>query len=107
MDFLQQKRIAGNLYNAHDFGAYLIWRGVLPVFHHGFVTDMGFYENEVMGVFKGQARFLELAAKYNWTMLLVEKYGAYRYFYQILGSLPQWKIVAEDEASYLIYKFDH
>lgn len=104
VEFLKQKRIPGNLYNAHDFGSYLIWQGVVPVFHHGFMTDVGFYENEVMGVFKGQARFLELAQKYNWTMLLVEKYGPYRYFYQILGPLPEWKIVAEDEGSYLIYR---
>jgi hypothetical protein len=103
VEFLKQKRIPGNLYNTHDFGSYLIWQGVVPVFHHGFMTDVGFYENEVMGVFKGQQRFLELAKKYNWTMLLIEKYGPYPYFYQILSPLPDWKIVAEDEGSYLIY----
>lgn len=104
VEFLKQKRISGNLYNTHDFGSYLIWQGVLPVFHHGFMTDVGFYENDVMGVFRGQQRFLELAQKYNWTMLLIEKYGPYRYFYQILAPLKEWKIVAEDEGSYLIYR---
>ncbi len=104
VEFLKQKRIAGNLYNTHDFGSYLIWQGVVPVFHHGFMTDVGFYENDVMGVFRGQQRFLQLAQKYNWTMLLIEKYGPYRYFYQILSPLPEWKIVAEDEGSYLIYR---
>jgi hypothetical protein len=68
------------------------------------MTDVAFYENDVMGVFRSQRRFLELAAKYNWTMLLVEKHGNYRYFYQILAPLPEWKIVAEDEAAYLIYR---
>lgn len=102
-EFLREKRIQGNLYNTHDFGSYLVWKKQLPIFHHGFVTDMGFYESDVMGVFQSQQRFLELAAKYKWTMLLVEKYGAYRYFWKILSPLPQWKIVAEDESSYLIY----
>lgn len=102
-EFLRERRIQGNLYNTHDFGSYLAWQRQLPIFHHGFVTDMKFYENEVIGVFQSQQRFLELAAKHNWTMLLIEKHGAYRYFYQILAPLPQWKIVAEDESSYLIY----
>lgn len=93
----------GRLYNSHDFGSYLIWTGHAPIFHHGFVTDMDFYAQDVVGVFESQARFLELARKYGWTMLLVEKYGNYQYFYNILSPLTQWKIVAEDEASYLIY----
>jgi len=103
VQFLRNNRIQGNLYNTHDLGSYLVWTGVLPVFHHGFMTDTAFYEKEVLGVFQGQNRFLELAAKYNWTMLLVEKHGPYQYFYQILSPLPRWRIVAEDEASYLIY----
>lgn len=101
--FLRENPIPGRMYNAHDFGSYLIWTGYVPVFHHGFVTDMNFYENDVVGVFKGQARFLELAKKYNWTKLLVDKHGSYPYFYKILSPLPEWKIVAEDDASYLIY----
>jgi hypothetical protein len=104
VEFLKQNRIAGELYNTHDLGSYLIWQQALPIFHHGFVTDMGFYENDVMGVFRGQQKFLELARKYNWTMLLVEKHGPYRYFYQILAPLPEWRVVAEDESSYLIYR---
>lgn len=104
LDFLRQHRIAGHLYNSHDFGAYLIWRGLTPVFHHGFVTDMDFYKNDVVGVFGGPERFQELATRYGWTMLLVEKHNSYRYFYRILSPLPGWKIVAEDPAAYLIYK---
>lgn len=102
-EFLREKRIQGQLYNTHDFGSYLVWKKQLPIFHHGFVTDMRFYEEDVIGVFKSQQRFLELASKYGWTMLLVEKHGAYKYFWQILSPLTQWKIVAEDESSYLIY----
>ena len=64
---------------------------------------MDFYEHDAAGVFESQARFLELAAKYRWSMLLVDKHGSYPYFYKILSPLTNWKIVAEDEASYLIY----
>ena len=103
VEFLQQKRIAGQLYNTHDFGAFLVWSQNTPIFHHGFVTNMPFYENDVIGVFRSQQRFLQLAARYNWTMLLVDKHGAYKHFYKFLSPLPQWKIVAEDPASYLIY----
>lgn len=104
VSFLLSHPIPGRLYNAHDFGSYLIWRGYRPIFHHGFMTDMEFYENDVMGVFRSRARFQELAAKYNWTMLLVEKNANFTYFYNILKDLPEWKIVAQDEASFLIYK---
>jgi hypothetical protein len=104
LDFWRKNRIAGNLYNSQEFGAYLIWQGILPVFHHGFVTDMDFYRQDVMGVFQSQSRFLELAKKYDWTMLLVDKSGGgYPYFYKILSSLSDWKIVAEDDSAYLIY----
>lgn len=104
VDFLLKSPIPGRLYNSHDFGAYLVWRGYRPIFHHGFMTDMDFYENDVIGVFRSQKRFLELAAKYNWTMLLVEKNSNFRYFYAILKDLPEWKVVAQDEASFLIYR---
>ncbi|NJL25172.1 MAG: hypothetical protein HC902_08335 [Calothrix sp. SM1_5_4] len=102
-EFLRQRPIPGRLYNTHDFGSYLIWRKMTPIFHHGFVTDMRFYREEVAGVFQSQERFLELVRRHGWTMLLVEKHGAYRYFHRILSPLPDWKIVAEDESSYLIY----
>ncbi len=104
LQVLRSNPIPGRLYNTHDFGSFLIWQKYTPVFHHGFVTDMNFYSKDVMGVFESQKRFLELAEKYGWTMLLVEKYGAYRYFHKILSPLSEWKIVAEDEASYLIYR---
>jgi hypothetical protein len=103
LDFLRANPIPGNLYNAHDFGSYLLWQNIRPIFHHGFVTDMDFYRNDVVGVFKSQASFLELAKKYNWTKLLVDKHGSYPYFYKILSPLPDWKIVSEDDAAYLIY----
>ncbi len=103
LDFLRANRLAGNLYNAHDFGSYLVWQGYTPIFHHGFVTDLGFYQNDVIGVFQSQERFLQLAHKYNWTKLLVDKHGSYPYFFKILSPLTNWKIVSEDDASYLIY----
>lgn len=103
LQFLRAHPQAGRLYNTHDLGSFLVWQEYTPIFHHGFVTDMDFYARDVMGVFQSQERFLELAKKYGWTMLLIEKYGAYRYFHKILSPLPDWKIVAEDEASYLIY----
>src|SRR5262249_33281809 len=103
LKFLRTTPIAGRLYSAHDFGNFLIWSGYVPVFHHGFVTDMDFYQQDVVGIFQSQARFLEIAQKYNWTMLLVDKHGNYPYFYKILSPLTNWKIVAEDDASYLIY----
>jgi hypothetical protein len=104
LEVLKQQPIPGRLYNSHDLGSQLIWAGITPVFHHGFVTDMQFFRDDVMGAMSTQARFLELAAKYNWTMLLVDKYNGYREFHRILSPLPEWKIVAEDEAAYLIYK---
>ncbi|MBX3021190.1 MAG: hypothetical protein KF799_05880 [Bdellovibrionales bacterium] len=104
LEFLRQKPIAGRLYNTQDFGAYMIWKNYRPVFHHGFVTDMEFYKNDVVGVFESQQRFLELAQKHGWTMLLLEKKNSYAYFWQILSPLPDWKIVAEDDGSYLIYR---
>lgn len=103
LKFLRAHPIAGRVYNAHDFGSYLLWEGFRPIFHHGFVTDMDFYENDVVGIFKSQERFLEVAKKYGWTVLLVDKHGSYPYFYKILSPLPEWKIVSEDDASYLIY----
>jgi hypothetical protein len=104
LEFLKANPIPGELYNSHDFGSYLVWRRQTPIFHHGFVTDMEFYENDVVGVTSSQQQFLDLAEKYNWTKLLIDKYGSYPYFYGILSALPDWKIVAEDEASILIYR---
>jgi len=103
LEVLRSHRLPGHLYNTHDLGGSLIWDGQAPVFHHGFVTDMKFYREDVVGVFQGTDRFTELARRYGWTMLLVDKVVSYRYFHQILSPRPQWKIVAEDEASYLIY----
>ena len=39
-------------------------------------------------------------------MLLIDKSSSYPYFYSILSPLPDWKIVAEDEAAYLIYHLE-
>jgi len=103
VEFLKAHPIPGTLYNAHDFGNYLVFMNYKPIFHHGFVTDMDFYEHDVVGIFHGQQQFLETAKKYGWTKLLVDKHGSYPYFYKILSPLTDWKIVAEDEASYLIY----
>lgn len=103
LQFLKAQPLSGRVYNAHDFGAYMIWSGFYPVFHHGFVTDMDFYENEVTGLFRSSDKFFELVKKYKWTMLLVDKNGGYPYFYRILKDQTDWKIVAEDDASYLIY----
>jgi hypothetical protein len=66
------------IYNSHDFGAYLIWLGIKPVFHHGFVTDMAFYKNEVIGGLSSPERFFALAEKYRWQVLLVDRNSAYR-----------------------------
>jgi hypothetical protein len=103
LEFQQAHALPGRLYNSQDFGSYLIWKNHTPLFDHGFVTDMDFYRQEVVGVLQSQQRFLELAKKYDWTMLLVDKHSGYRHFYEILAPLPEWKIVQEDEASYLIY----
>lgn len=96
---------AGPIYNSHDLGAYLLWLGIKPIFHHGFVTDMNFYEREVIGAMQTPAQFLELAKKYGWKVLLVDRFGGYRELHRILSPMPEWKIVAEDEASYLIVQF--
>ena len=101
---LREHRLPGRLYNSHDFGATLIWNGFAPVFHHGFVTDVAFYKDEVIPAMSSADDFLRLAAKYDWTMLLIEKRNAYRKFYEFLKDRPEWKIVGEDGASYLIYK---
>ena len=89
-------------YNSHDFGAYLLWLGIKPIFHHGFVTDMKFYQREVVGSLQTQSQFLELATKYGWKILLVDRFNGYRQAHRILSPQKEWKIVAEDEASYLI-----
>jgi hypothetical protein len=89
-------------YNSHDFGAYLVWLGITPVFHHGFVTDMNFYEKEVIGSLRSQDEFLALARKYGWKVLLIDRFGGYRRAHAILSPMKEWKIVAEDEAAYLI-----
>jgi hypothetical protein len=101
---LREHRLPGRLYNSHDFGAALIWEGLAPVFHHGFVTDVEFYRDEVIGALRSPAEFFALAAKYDWTMLLIEKRNAYRTFHAFLKDRPEWKIVGEDAASYLIFK---
>lgn len=92
------------IYNSHDFGAYLLWRGIRPVFHHGFVTDMKFYREEVIGALQSKEQFLALATKYNWQTLLIDKNNSYRQAFPILSTLPEWKIVAADEAAYLIVR---
>lgn len=101
--FLKENPIPGQLYNAHDFGSYLLWEGYHPIFHHGFVTDMVFFKTDVVGIFRGPDDFFAVAKKYGWTKLLVDKHGSYPYFFKILSPHPEWKIVAEDDASYLIY----
>ncbi len=103
VEFLKAHPIPGTLYNAQDFGNYLVWEKMTPIFHHGFVTDMEFYEKDAVGVFHGPDEFKRLAQKYGWTKLLVDKHGSYPYFYKILSPMTEWKIVAEDDASYLIY----
>jgi len=104
LEYLRARPIAGRVYNTHDFGAWMIWNGVTPVFHHGFVTDMKFYYEDVVGVFQSPERFFELAAKHGWTMLLVEKRNSWNFFYRALSPHPEWRIVAEDDAAYLIYR---
>lgn len=91
-----------SFYNSHDFGAYLLWLGIKPVFHHGFVTDMKFYQREVIGSLQTQSQFLELARKYGWKVLLVDRFGGYRQAHRILSPIKEWKIVSDDEAAYLI-----
>lgn len=102
--FLRDKPIAGRIYNTHDFGAWMIWNGLTPVFHHGFVTDMKFYYEDVVGIFESPERFFELARKHDWTMLLVEKRNSWTFFHRALSPHPEWRIVAEDQAAYLIYR---
>ncbi len=104
LNVLKQHRQPGNLYNSHDLGSSLIWARMTPIFHHGFVTDMRFFREEAIGAIGTREQFLALAAKYNWTMLLVDKYGGYKEIHRILSPIPEWKIVAEDEAAYLIFK---
>jgi hypothetical protein len=102
LEILRQLPAPGQIYNSHDFGAYLIWLGFKPVFHHGFVTDMLFYRTEVIGALSSTKQFQEISSKYNWKVLLVDKYGGYRQIHRLLSPVPGWKIVAEDEAAYLI-----
>lgn len=104
LEFLRRQPIPGRLYNSHDLGSSLIWNNLIPVFHHGFVTDMKFFKNDVTGVMASRESFVNLAAKHNWTMLLVHKLNGYSAMHKILSPLPEWKIVAEDPSSYLIYK---
>ncbi len=103
-EFWRANRIPGRLFAIHDFGNYISWQSGGPVFHHGFVTNSDFYLNDVIGVFRSRERFLELAKKYDWTMLLIDKNTSYRRFYELLSPLKEWQIVSEDDASYLIYK---
>jgi hypothetical protein len=95
--------IQGRLYNSGSLSGYLIWKQHTPVFNHGFVTDMQFLEHEVAQALQSPEVFFELAKKYDWKMLLIDKGTEYHYFYQVLSPHPEWKIVAEDGASYLIY----
>lgn len=92
------------IYNSHDFGAYLLWLNEKPVFHHGFVTDLAFYQNEVIGSLTSSERFFAAANKYHWQVLLVDRNSAYARLYPILAPHPEWKIVAEDAAAYLIVR---
>lgn len=103
LKFLREHPIPGQLYNAHDFGSYLLWEGYTPIFHHGFVVDMDFFEKDVVGIFRSPEAFFTVAKKYNWTKLLVDKHGSYPFFYKVLSPYPDWRIVAEDDSSYLIY----
>ena len=104
LEILRHQSIPGRLYATQDFGATLIWNRLTPIFDHGFVTDMAFYRDEVVGTLNSPEVFFRLAQTYGWTMLLVEKRNAYRSFYAFLKDRPEWRIVGEDAASYLIFR---
>jgi hypothetical protein len=103
IEFLKQHQIPGQLYSAHQMSHYLIWSGIQPIYHHGFSTYMPLYRDELMQLEKNQNAFTNLVLKYNWTKFFVDKAASYKVFYNYMLSDPHWQIVAEDDASYLIY----
>jgi hypothetical protein len=98
------------IFNQHEFGSYLIWRwdGRRKVYYHGFVTDLGFYQEDYIAVNRSAADFTRIVEKYDVGAFLLATYPASRTkgprLYRTLLSSPDWRLAYHDEAAMLFVK---
>jgi hypothetical protein len=108
--FIDENRIAVNIFNQYEFGAYMIWRwqGRVKVFFHGFVADTDYFMNDYLGVNRSERDFDRIVRTYGIgaflmkTVYLSGSYGPPSY--RKLLSSRDWHLVYMDTVAMLFVK---
>jgi hypothetical protein len=103
VDYIQREHLSGNIYNPHDFGGYLIFRGIKTfidgrndqLFTGGFATRL--YD----AVDQHPTKFIEYLAAYNVSIALVIPDSREA---QELSAAAGWQNVYSDDVSELFQK---
>ncbi|MFH1131105.1 MAG: hypothetical protein V1754_07200 [Pseudomonadota bacterium] len=98
-EFIDSVGLNVNIFNQHEFGAYLIWKwhGKRKLYYHGFVVDFDFYENDYLGANESRRNFDRIVNEYNigafllTTMPFTPTQGPL--LYRILLLDPNWQLV--------------
>src|SRR5262249_29399349 len=101
VDFIQQKNLAGNIYNAFEFGGYLIFRGV-KTFIDGRIDQLflnGFMDQVARAQLEG--KFAELLEQYDISLVLV---GPKSPEVQQIEKLSGWTKAYSDDISVLFIR---
>jgi hypothetical protein len=96
VDYIQQQKLTGNLYNAFEFGGYLIFRGI-KTFIDGRIDQLflgGFMDRVTRAQLQGT--FPELLKEYNISLVLVAPGSSEA---RQIERLPGWTKTYSDEVS--------
>ena len=108
--FLDSIYWEGNVFNQHQFGAYLAWHwdGKHKFFYHGFVDAPLFFRDEYLAVNSSLENFEGIVGKYDLGAFILDAGDAKRsvmpLIYRILFEHPKWHLVYYDQTALVFLK---
>ncbi len=104
-DYVHSLPLTGHLFNEHEFGSLLAWRfdGKPPLYYHGFVDDLAFYERDYLGVNRSPEDFAQIVDHYQIDLFFLRRRTvtptAGPLLHQILLTAPMWKLIYWDDSA--------
>lgn len=107
VDFLQQARLSGPMFNSYNFGGYLLWAYPQErVFIDGraFTVYPAAQIDKLLQIYKQPQLFRDLEKQYGFRLAVLQRRGAGEAFGHWLREQPDWQLKYEDEVALVLVR---
>jgi hypothetical protein len=110
-EFIDSVGLGGNIFNAYEFGAYMIWRwqGLRKVFAHGFVGDPRYLMEEYAAIDRSASDFARIVERHKIDAFLLRSVrpadpASLPLSQRILLADRRWRLVYADDVAALFIR---